>query len=108
MSAEATQDKPLRPYMCFVGDPLDGAILAFAHSAQHARKLAYPNLSEFSDRGFIDVRARLLFDHPEYYQSLKLQDVPHINEYPPVCEVCGTWGFPQMACGNGCLGCGGR
>ncbi len=97
--------RPLRPYMCFAGDSAEGAVLAWAHTAQDARKLAYPSIADWTDCGFIDVRARLLKKHPAYYQTLKLKDAPHVNDNPPCCPVCETWGSPPLAEGRGCEYC---
>ena len=98
--------RPLRPYMCWCGEPEDGAVLAWAHTAQDARKLAYPAIADWTDAGFIDVRARLLKQHPAYYETLKLKDGPHVNDCPPVCPRCEQWGQPLLPNGNGCLHCG--
>ena len=100
------QVRPLRPYMCFCGEPSEGAVLAWAHTAQDARKLAYPAIADWTDCGFIDVRARLLRAHPAYYETLKLKDAPHVNDNPPSCAVCEQWGHPPMPEGRGCLHCG--
>jgi hypothetical protein len=99
--------KPLRPYMCWAGDPEEGAVLAWAHTGQQARKLAYPAIADWTDSGFFDVRARLLKKHPEYLQTLKLEDGPHVNDNPPVCPVCELWGNPPHPEGEGCWHCGG-
>lgn len=99
--------RPLRPYMCYCGDAEDGAVLAWAHTAPDARKLAYTALADRTDCGFIDVRTRLLKKHPAYYETLKLTDAPHVNYDPPVCQVCGLWGHPPLPEGNGCEFCGG-
>jgi len=98
--------RPLRPYMCFCGEPSEGAVLAWAHTAQDARKLAYPAIADWTDCGFIDVRARLLRAHPAYYETLKLKDAPHVNDNPLCCAVCEQWGHPPMPEGRGCLHCG--
>ena len=99
--------RPLRPYMCWAGDPQDGAVLAWAHTRQEARKLAFPAIADWTDCGFIDVRARLLKAHPAYYETLKLNDAPHVNDDPPVCPSCETWGSPPHPDGHGCWRCGG-
>ena len=99
-------EEPLRPYMCWCGEPADGAVLAWAHTAQDARKLAYPAIAAWTDCGFIDVRARLLKEHPAYYQTMKLKDAPHVNDHPPGCPVCEQWGQPPLPDGKGCLHCG--
>lgn len=98
--------RPLRPYMCYCGEPAEGAVLAWAHTAQDARKLAYPAIADWTDCGFIDVRARLLKKHPAYYETLKLKDAPHVNDDPPTCQVCGLWGHPPLPDGKGCEFCG--
>jgi hypothetical protein len=98
--------RPLRPYMCWCGDPAEGAVLTWAYTAQDARKLAYPAIADWTDCGFIDVRARLLKAHPAYYETLKLKDAPHVNDDPPVCPVCEQWGQPLLPDGKGCLHCG--
>lgn len=103
----ATEVRPLRPYICFCGEPADGAVLAWAHTAQDARKLAYPVIADWADCGFIDVRARWLKMHPDYMQTLKLKDVPHVNADPHMCPVCELWGNPPSLEGNGCWRCGG-
>jgi hypothetical protein len=89
--------------MCFCGEAADGAVLAWAHTAQDARKLAYPAIADWTGCGFIDVRARLLKEYPAYYETLKLRDGPHVNDDPPVCPSCGLWGSPRM--GAGCTYC---
>ena len=96
---------PLRPYMCWAGDPDEGAVLAWAHTAQDARKLAFPAIADWTDAGFIDVRARLLKQHVEYLQTLKLKDAPHVNDNPPTCAVCDLWGNPPHPSMTGCMHC---
>ena len=96
----------LRPYMCWAGDPEEGAVLAWAHTGQEARKLAYPAIADWTDSGFFDVRARLMKNHPEYLQTLSLQDVPHVNDNPPCCSVCDLWGNPPHPSMTGCMHCG--
>lgn len=98
--------RPLRPYMCWCGEPSEGAVLAWAHTAQDARKLAYPAIADWTDCGFIDVRARLLKKHPDYIETMKLKDVPHVNGEPPCCPVCEQWGSPPLPEGKGCTYCG--
>jgi hypothetical protein len=93
--------------MCWACDPEYGAVLVWANTAQEARKLAFPTIAGWTDSGFIDVRARLLKRHPEYMQTLKLEDGPHVNDNPPCCPVCELWGNPPHPSGNGCCGCGG-
>lgn len=99
--------KPLRPYMCWAGDPEEGAVLTWAYKGQEARKLAFPAIAGWTDARFLDVRARLLKAHPAYYETLKLRDGPHVHDDPPVCHVCATWGSPPLPGGNGCCRCGG-
>lgn len=99
-------DAVLRPYMCWSGDPADGAVLAWAHTSQHARRLAYPYIADWTDCGFIDVRARLLKKHPAYYETMKLKDAPHVNDNPPCCRSCRLWGHPPLPSGEGCTYCG--
>jgi hypothetical protein len=96
----------LRPYMCFCGDASEGAVLAWAYDRQHARKLAYPAIADWTDCGFIDVRARLLKDCPAYYETLRLKDGPHVNDNPPVCPSCEMWGHPLLPDGKSCEHCG--
>jgi hypothetical protein len=81
-------------------------VLAWAHTAQDARKLAYPAIADWTDAGFTDVRARLLKAHPAYYETLKLKDGPHVNDCPPVCPRCEQWGQPLLRNGYGCMHCG--
>lgn len=97
--------KPLRPYMCWCGEPSEGAVLAWAHTAQAARKLAYPFIADWTDCGFIDVRARLLKAHPSHYATLKLSDGPHVNDCPRGCPACEQWGYPLTPDGAGCEHC---
>lgn len=98
--------RPLRPYMCWCGEPAERAVLAWAHTAQDARKSAYPEIADWTDCGFIDVRARLLKKHPAYYETMKLKDVPHVNSEPPCCPVCEQWGGPLLPESKGCAYCG--
>ena len=98
--------RPLRPYMCFCGEPSEGAVLAWAHTAQDARKLAFPEVADWTGCEFIDVRARLLKAHPAHYETLRLKDGPHVNANPTCCPVCERWGYPLMTDGHGCLHCG--
>jgi hypothetical protein len=82
-------------------------VLAWAHTAQAARKLSYPTIADWTDAFFRDVRATLMKKHPEYLQTLKLEDGPHVIEYPPVCPVCELWGNPPHPEVEGCWQCGG-
>lgn len=98
----------MRPYMCWCGDPAEGAVLAWANTAQEARKLSYPVLEGWWDGcEFIDVRANWLREHPDYYETLKQKDAPHVIESPPCCPVCERWGSPPLSDGDGCESCDG-
>lgn len=108
MTASLTPVEVLRPYMCWAGeDPEDGAVLAFARTSKDARKLAYPYVADWTGCDFIDVRAKWLKEYAGYLLTLKIKDVPHVIDNPPVCKVCETWGYPPNQNGNGCIGCGG-
>lgn len=98
-------ERLLRPYMCWSGAPADGAVLAWAYTAQHARQLAYPSIADWTDCGFIDVRARRLREHPAYYETMRLSDGPHVNDNPPCCKACQQWGHPPLENGGGCTYC---
>ena len=96
---------PLRPYICWAGDPDERAVLAFAHTAKDARKLAWPKVRDWTDAGFFDVRVRRLREHADYLMTLATKDGPHCDDNPPTCAVCDLWGNPPHPSMTGCMHC---
>lgn len=107
MKSAVKMDKTLKPYACFAGDLSEGSVLVFARTAREARRIAYPTISDWTDCGFLCVRARLIVVNQEYIQTLKQKDMPHVVENPPACPVCEYWGNPPLPDRPGCSYCGG-
>ena len=101
---EATAN-PLRAYMAWAGERKYGAVLVFAHTAQAARRIAYPAIADWTDGGIRDVQVKRLTQHVDYLDTLKLVDRPHVNDNPPTCAVCDLWGSPPHPGMNGCQHC---
>lgn len=101
----------LHPYMGYAGEPSEGAVLVFAHTAREARKVAYDCVVGWCDCEFIDVRCTRLRDDPEYLLTLahpaKLEsDTPHCVDDPPSCDACEMWGGRPIPERNCCTNCG--
>lgn len=87
----------LNAYMAHCGEPSEGAVLVFAHTAQEARKLAHPVISDWNDGGFISVRAKRLRKHLDWINSMRRSDKPHVIDDPFICPNCEKWGAPMRA-----------
>ena len=87
----------MRAYMAWSGVmPEDGAVLVFAHTAQEARRTAWPILESLYSGEWIYVRARWLRDVPWLIQQADEErwfgGVAHVIESPEACKCCGLWG----------------
>jgi len=96
--------KKLRAYMVYSrdGGSTNGAFLAFAHTAQEAKVLAFPELSSccITDE-YIDVAVSWFKDKdylfnqvPEWSKQKQSKNEPHIVVDPDSCKVCELWGQP--------------
>lgn len=106
ISDSGPEKRPLHPYIVHDGEPSEGAVLAIAHTAKEARRLGYPEISNFTGAEWIDVKAERLRLHRDYLLSLSLKDEPHCIIDPPTCSHCEMWGAPALP-GGGCETCGG-
>jgi hypothetical protein len=91
----------MKKYMVYnrLDGPQEGAALAFAHTAQEARKLAYQDCGEhcIHFENFIEVDARLIRGK-EYLDKLRKKYGPHIVT-PPACDACNLWGDGELVDG---------
>lgn len=92
----------LHPYMGYSGDPGEGAVLVFAHSAREAKPLAFGCLGAWFETDYIDTRVRRLRGDHAYLLTLADQDklsagAAHVIDDPPSCQSCNRWGTPLSA-----------
>ena len=97
---------PLKGYMAHGGNPPDGAVLVFAYSAQHAKKLAWSIVVHeyMLTDDYTDVRVKLLpgADAAEWSVG-----APGIVE-PQGCGTCGFWYDKPITKGERCDDCKSR
>ena len=90
----------IKPYMVYEGNPEEGALLVFANTAREAKKIGYQAVRCWNDEAeFINIRVKKLTREIEYLYSLADQisleeNIPHVNDTPPCCIDCETWGDP--------------
>ena len=101
---------PLKPYMVYdrMAGSGEGAVLVFAHNVQEARKVGWPDVSNWGCDGFIYCAANYLKDSLWLYDEAKKEKleagIPHCIESPIVCKCCEKWGYEMN--GNGyCESC---
>ena len=98
----------MNAYMVWEGPyPDEGAALVFAETAREAKRLGWARVSWFERDSYFDVRVKRMRIFPEYLMSL-YDGKQQVVEAPPTCDVCGTWGSPPRANGDGCEHCGGE
>jgi hypothetical protein len=101
----------LHPYMAHEGDPGDGAVLVFAHSAAQAKPLGFAELRGWSvECAFTDVRVKRLRAHVDYLMTLADQaklavGAQHVIDDLHTCPRCERWGVPPGEDGRTCLHC---
>lgn len=101
----------MRPYMAYVGEPENGAVLVLARDSRDAKPVAYGLLMALSDVDYTDVRVRRLREHSEWL--LSLGNANHLAAgrahglfEVPACAACALWHGPLDAHGR-CTACAG-
>ena len=100
MSAAAS----LKPYIGYIGDAAEGAVLVFAHDRGQAKRLAWETLRGWFDAAYIDTRVRRMRDHDDWLQRLANAEAlaagrAHAVDDPASCNRCETWGIPLLPSG---------
>lgn len=86
----------LKAYSFHDGEPIDGAVLVFAHNFQEAKKIAYRTVNSWTGCDFIDVKGHWirsdtwLKEHAADKKKLDAGEC-HVIESPPTCEGCELW-----------------
>lgn len=87
----------MNAYMVYsrIAGSLEGAVLAFAHTVQEARKISWRVVDLITDE-WIDVAARRLDHEPWLFDQANKEklaaEIPHVIESPTACKCCETWG----------------
>ncbi len=90
--------RPFEVYSRFAED--EGSMLVFAHDHNEARLAAWKFGWFFSDDGFVDIRARSIREHAEWFllnasdPNKVGRDEAHVIDDPPYCKQCERWGRP--------------
>ena len=85
----------LKPYMFSDGEPQEGAVLVFAHTAREAKRVGYSS-SFMWGCDYIDYRVQWLRDaflYKEADQEKLKNGIPHVVENPTACKNCLLWGY---------------
>ncbi len=100
----------LKCYMGHGGEPQEGAILIFAHTAREAKVVGWNTPSfirEVCDDEYIYMRVKLQKEpylmkeaNPQHLAA----DKPHAIECPTTCNGCGFWG-DELNDGGYCEDC---
>lgn len=86
----------LKAYSFHDGEPVDGAVLVFAHSFREAKKIAYPVVRGWTDCEYLDVKGfhfpndAWLKEHAADQRKLAAGE-PHVIDNPPTCKGCDLW-----------------
>lgn len=86
----------LKAYSFHDGEPIDGAVLVFAHSFREAKKIAYRSIQSWAGCDFTDVKG-FHFRNDAWLkanaadQKKLAADEPHVIDNPPTCKGCELW-----------------
>jgi len=102
--------RTLKPYMGFVDDPSEGAVLIFAHTAKEAKRLFWDeHRGDVAGDEFIEIRVNLLRKKDWLFldadQDKLKAGVPHTVISPRSCECCGSWGHEPIEGSDRCATC---
>lgn len=87
----------LRAYMVSDGEPVEAAVLVFAHTARETKRVAWPTIHDMTSCYWIDVEVQWLRNAPasvwaESDPDKLARGEAHIIESPRVCKGCKLWG----------------
>ena len=87
----------MKMYMGHGGEPEDGAVLIFAHTAKEAKKIAWSGiLIDLCDHDYTNLRVKLIRDS-EWLRAERRSDTePHIVDDPRSCACCFLWGRSEI------------
>lgn len=99
----------LQAYMLHDGEPVDGAVLVFAHSFQEAKKIGYRTVRSWTDCEYIDIKGHRIWNDSWLKEHAadqkKLADgEPHVIDNPPCCKGCELW-FEELEDSGYCDTC---
>ncbi len=83
----------------------EGACLIVAHTAKEAKIIGYPDVCNWFDTEWIDMRANLIKENTDYLMAEVDIDnfnkgIPHVVECPTCCPNCGCWGGGEIIDGR--------
>jgi len=99
----------LKAYSFHDGEPVDGAVLVFAHNFKEAKRIAYPAVRSWTDCEFIEMKGRHI-RHDSWLkanaadQEKLAADEPHVIDNPPTCKGCELW-FDELEDSGYCETC---